>query len=212
MKKLGFIGLFLILGILGLLSCAEEDLELEQSPIFTTVIFINQDSIVSLNQHIAEINSKIAVIDSRIAAIDALSDRTPFLAEKDSLNQEKAKLVKQRDEFNATKTSINTGLLNLTILQAEGGKEPIFNSPIDSAKSFEFPLDYNKTRSRFYATIKNKIDTIDFEYDLDTLFTEFKVSVKTSNLSVPFHSFDSVKVECLNTQCISNEAKVTFYF
>ena len=212
MKKLGHIGLFLISGILGILSCAEDELELEQSPILTTVKFINQDSIVKLNQQIAVLNSTINAIDARISAIDALADRTPFLAEKDSLNLEKANLIKQRDEYNATKTLINTGSINLTILQAEGGKEPIFNSPIDSATNFIFPLDYNKTRSRFYATIKNKIDTIDFEYSLDTLYTEFKVSVNTSNLSVPFHSFDSVKVECLNSQCISNEATVTFYF
>jgi hypothetical protein len=212
MGKAGYIIIFITITFFGLLSCSEEDIQIEDLEPFINVKFLNNRSLATLNVSLANINSQISVITTRITEIDALVDKTPFLTEKDSLNAEKVKLTAEKTAVNKLIDNINKGLVHFTELQAAGGTNPIPSK--DTIGVHQFPLNSNATKSRFFITIDGIIDTIEFEYKLDTIFVENAIKIRAFMPTVIFNSFDSVSdISCKNsTTCISNDASLTIYF
>jgi hypothetical protein len=209
-KKIGYILISTIIISLSIISCSEEEVAIEGLEPFVTVKFINIDSANKLTILISQIDASLKIINARIKEIDALEDRTPFLAEKDSLNLVKTEITNEKASLNSIKSDINNGLINLAILEGEGGETIIEG---DSLKEHIFPLNANISAIRYFTTINNDIDTIDFNYNLKTLEIENQVRVEASALEVAFHSFDSVKLVCKDTStCISNDATLIIYF
>jgi hypothetical protein len=210
MNKIGYILITTLLVSLSILSCSEEEVVIERLEPFVTVKFINVDSVNKLKILVSEIDASLKIINARITAIDALEDRTPFIDEKDSLNLVKTEITNEKAELNSIKSSINSGLLNLSVLEGEGG-EIIYED--DSLKEHTFPLNSNIGAIRYFTTISNNVDTIDFNYNLKTIFIENQVRIEASSLEVVFHSFDSIKLVCKDTStCISNDATLIIYF
>ncbi|HNP18475.1 MAG TPA: hypothetical protein PKL31_08590 [Fulvivirga sp.] len=219
MRKAGYIGIFIFLTVMGVISCVDDNIQPEEAEPYISVKFINNRSLDTLNVLLAAIKADIAVITKRITAIDAMTDKTPFLAEKDSLNKVKASLTTEQTEVNNKINKLKKGYVKLTTLQSLGGSSPI--TKLDSTGTNEFPLNSNATKSRFFTTIRlsddnleSRLDTIEFEYTLDTLFVENTIRISAQWPKVTYYSFDSVSnISCKDSiTCTSNDASLTIYY
>ncbi|MEQ8926974.1 MAG: hypothetical protein RLO81_14230 [Fulvivirga sp.] len=196
--------------MLCLFSCSEEEIQADGIEPFVTVKFINQDSIVALNADISVINADIKDIDERIAEIDKADNRAELRDEKDSLNDVKSSLNKQKTRLSSIRSRINSGKIILASLSGTGGTGQILSA--DSANQHIFPLNSNTSNVRFFTVISGRLDTLDFTYNINNEFIENQLRAIASNLEVNYFSFDSVKLECRDSTCISNDAELTAYF
>ncbi|QSE97036.1 hypothetical protein [Fulvivirga lutea] len=210
MKWLCHILLLATMGFLAFVSCSEEEIQAEGIEPFVTVKFINQDSVKELDTAIAQINADIKVIDDRIAEIDAAENRSELRDEKDSLNDVKSSLNKQKTRLSSIRSRINSGKIILSSLSGTGGIDQILSA--DSATQHQFPINSNSTSVRFFTVINGRLDTLDFTYNLSNEFIENQLRAIASNLEVNYFTFDSVKLVCGDSTCISNEAELTAYF
>ncbi len=219
MRKAGYIGIFIFLTAMGIISCVDDNIQPEEVEPYISVKFINNRSLDTLTVSLADIKAKINTITKRITAIDAMTDKTPFLDEKDSLNKVKTSLTAEQTEVNNKISKLKNGYVKLTTLQSVGGISPI--SKLDSTGTNEFPLNSNATKSRFITTIRlsdtnleARLDTIEFEYTLDTIFVENAIRISAIWPKVTYYSFDSVSnILCKDSiTCTSNNASLTIYY
>lgn len=218
MKVFSHILFCLIILGLGLISCSDEELEQEEgvSP-FIKAVFINARGLLEVNTQIGEIDTTIASINERISEIDADENKGDLLEEKDSLNAVKTELNSDKASLNATATKIRNGEINLSTIAGFGSSKLITARSTDSIKIHTIPLNSNTETVRIFPSIylaenSSRLDTIDFMYDLTTIFAESQIRVSASNLEIPFYSYDSILLSCKDTTCLSNEAQLTLYF
>lgn len=204
MKNLGYIIFMLVLGVLGMISCGEEEIQEDGIEPFFQITFIDNDSLAILNASVSSFTSQISVIDSTIAVIDAAENKSERLEEKDRLNDEKDSLRTERTSFNRLITDVNNGLTDLNSVNAIPQEIPTRNR-------HTLPLNSNDTISRFFFILKETVqDTLFLSYDLNLEFRENQLRATATNLDTIFHSFDSIQFSC--TSCTSNEQILTVYF
>lgn len=217
MKICGYLLLFLIVAGLGAISCSDEEVQAEGIEPFIEVTFINASSLSKISIEIADIDAQITAINARITEIDAAENKAELLEEKDSLNAEKKVLNEERSELNSTASLITSGRVNLRELRGSLSAGVIENNPFDSTSVKRFPLNSGATNARFFTLLtvgdeSFRVDTIDFTYKVVTEYKENQVRAIASQLDTAFHSFDSLKLKCKDSTCISNEALLTIYF
>ena len=217
MKVFGHIILFASLLFLGVISCSEDEEQEEGISPFIEVTFINARELLAINTEIDNIDEMIETIDDRITQIDTAENKGDLLDEKDSLNDVKSDLNAQKSALNTTASKISNGEINLAQIVGEGSSEVIVARSTDSTEVHTFPLNGNSPMVRFFPSITlgenlSRQDTLDFEYELTTIFSENQISLVASDLNIPFHSYDSVLLTCRDSTCISNEAQLTVYF
>lgn len=201
-----------------------------------SLIFINQDSIQKIDDSLAIISfndsSLAANIDSLIFLKDSLASINDSIQNGGDLNNEKMTIEqwimdRQSDSLlfatknlgtdtiapllNKTKTSINTGLLQVDEIEILGTGFILTYDDIDSATVWSIPLSYNEEFNQYEITIAGVPRTIEFSYEnFQELDKERNVLVRAKDIQVvstTFNSFDNCE-----DNCVDGEATFTFYF
>lgn len=203
MKNKGYFLILFVLTASALLSCAEDDMQLEGIEPITSVKFVDNDSLVSLNATKSNKNATVTAINARITEIDAAENKGELLEEKDSLNAVRSELNEEIKTLNTLIANVNNGLAELSSINSI--------PPNVKAKPLHtLYLNSNDTISRYSIIIYNRLDTLDLNYDLEYQFVENQLKAIATGVRVNYHSYDSVVVSCKN--CLSHDAQLTVYF
>ncbi|MEQ9006882.1 MAG: hypothetical protein RLP12_03295, partial [Ekhidna sp.] len=156
-----------------------------------SLIFINQDSVNSLDDSLMVFAFNDSALAVHVNALDTLRSRlvevqngldtgnTSLQAEKDeilsliperqndstlyaTLNQDSDSLTAV---FNQTKSTINSGMLQVDQIEILGTQNILTYEDIDSATSWSIPLAYDGEFTQYEVTIAGIARTIEFSYD-----------------------------------------------
>ncbi|MEQ8477750.1 hypothetical protein [Fulvivirga sp.] len=203
MKNAGYLILSILLISFAVLSCAEEEEELEGIEAITSVKFIDNDSLASLNASKSSKSAMVKTIEARITAIDADPNKGALLDEKDSLNKVKSTLNEEIKTLNTLITNVNSGLAEVSSINSVPPN-------VKAKKLHTLYLNSNDTISKYSIIIYDRLDTLDLVYEQEFQYVENQLKVISSGVRVNHHSYDSVTVSCKN--CLSHDAQLTVYF
>ncbi len=202
-------------------------------------VFINQDSISHIDDSLAVFAFNDSVLTANIDSLDILRDSLhivndsitnggSLISEKEDLEQwiqsrqadslEFATRNKDADSlatiFNATKTTINSGLIQVDQVEILGTSFIETYEDIDSAVTWRIPLSFNQSFNQYQVTISNLTEIIELSYDTKQEINEERnVLIRAENIQVidkMYVEIDSVKSNCEN--CTDGETVFTFYF
>ncbi len=172
------------------------------------MIFINQDSITTLDSLLMVNGNQSDVIDSLLQEID-VSETDQI----DSLNELQSAIDSTSAVYASTKSTINSGLLLVKRIEILGS--PYDSIYTDSATTWKVPLAYDKSFTQYEVSIDDFSEIIEFDFDNIQRIDEFRnVLVRAENIRVIEKSYtriDSVKSNC-DENCTDDEAIFTFYF
>ena len=202
-----------------------------------SLIFINQDSVNSLDDSLMVFAFNDSALAVHVNALDTLRLRlvevqngldtgnTSLQAEKDeilsliperqndstlyaTLNQDSDSLTAV---FNQTKSTINSGMLQVDQIEILGTQNILTYEDIDSATSWSIPLAYDGEFTQYEVTIAGIARTIEFSYDnIQEVDEERNVLIRAENIQVVSSTFDSF--DNCEENCVDGEASFTFYF
>jgi len=204
-----------------------------------SLIFINQDSIKNLDDSLMVFAFNDSALAVHVDALDTLRNRldevqagldtgnTSLQAEKDEIlvliperqsdSSFYATLNKDADSlttvFNQTKSTINSGLLQLDRIEILGtGTEFVYE---DSAEVWSIPLSYDAAFNQYEVTIEGISDIIELSYEnFQELDEERNVLIRAKNIQVVSftkNKIDSILTNC-EENCIDDKAAFTIYF
>lgn len=199
-----------------------------------TFIFINQDSISSIDSKLAEINqidsSLTANVDSLTVLRDSLTIVNDSIANGGSLTTEKLNLeqwISDRqadstifavqgegndsisDVLSTTKTTINSGLILVDQIDIPGSNSILTYE--DSSTTWSIPLAFDGSFTEYEVTIAGVTETIELAYDnVQEVDEQRNVLIRAENIRVVNEPYDSL-INC-EENCIDGEATFTFYF
>lgn len=197
-------------------------------------IFINQDSISSIDLKLAEIHqidsSLTANVDSLTVLRDSLTIVNDSIANGGSLTTEKMNLEqwisdRQADStifavqgegndsissvLSTTKTTINSGLILVDQIDILGANSILTYE--DSATSWSIPLAFDGSFTEYEVTIAGVTETIELAYDnVQEVDEQRNVLIRAENIRVVNEPYDSL-INC-EENCIDGAATFTFYF
>lgn len=152
---------------------------------------------------------ELATIVAEIESYDDASDEISILS--DSLSSINSTLDDILDV-------INSGMLQIQdAIVVDNGSHVDFDDD-DSLKKFPFPLLLPDNEGESYETnyqivITGDTFTIGFSYlTMETIDAERTVKLQAYNIDTLYHTFDSLKIKCTTTECISDETTITVYF
>ncbi len=214
MKKITDILLLLCFTFFVLISCEDQELEIDNLSPSVSAKFINADSLQKLNALIANIDQQVALIEDSTAALDTLisnGDETDYSANFESLDNQEDSLKSVKSTYNSIKTTINSGLLLIDQITGNGADVLTFDG--DSLTGYNLPLDVRSDFSELFIEIQGIEHSVNFSYTRDTLLSEGSIIVEANNLNITNATgFDSVYFFCDTINCNSNEASATFFF
>lgn len=203
MKNTGYLIISIFLFALALISCAEEEEELEGIEAITAVKFIDTEKLATLNETKNSKSAEVKVIEARIAEIDADPNKGALLDEKDSLNKVKSTLNEEIKALNTSISNVNNGLTEVSSINSIPPRVKI-------KALHTLYLNSNDTLSRYLIIINNRLDTLDLVYDQEFQYVENQLKVIARGVRVNSYSYDTVTVSCKN--CLSHDAQLTVYF
>ena len=198
------------------------------------MIFINQDSIHSIDLTINFLESQDSIFSLVKADLDGLRDSLQQIQDslnigRDEYEDEKASLLdlieqEQQDSLfyenqeigentailNTARSTINSGLILVNrISLPETGSTTTFS---DSAIAWNFPLSFREEFSVYDVLIHDENFTIELDYETFTEVDEERnIRVRAQNIRViDTMGFDSLNI--CEENCIDGEASFTFYF
>lgn len=204
-----------------------------------SLVFINQDSIENIDDSLAVFAFNDSALTVHVNALDTLRDRleevqigldtgnTSLQEEKDeilSLIPERqtdsafyATLNQDADSlaaiFNQTKSTINSGLLQLDQIEILG-TGTVFTYE-DSTTAWSIPLSYNAEFNQYEIAIAGVSDILELDYEtFQELDEKRNVLIRAKNIEVisfTRNAIDSVRTNCDET-CQDDEASFTIYF
>ncbi len=199
------------------------------------MIFINQDSIVAIDDSLSVIafndSSLLANIDSLTLLNDSLtiildSISNGGILETEKLSLESLILLRQADSalfatlnkdadsistiLIATKSTINEGFLLIEQIEIVESNGLITYS--DSANSWDLPLLFDGNQTSYDLTISESVFSISLSYETFTEVSEEReITIRASDISIlNTIGFDSL-INC-ETNCVDGNASFTFYF
>lgn len=197
-------------------------------------VFINQDSISTIDDSLAVITRNDSSLTANIDSLDILRDSLKIvndsIANGGSLSGEKMNLdqwivLRQADStffaiknedgdsiatvLNTTKTSINSGLLLVDQIEILGTSSILTYE--DSAATWSIPLSFDGTFTQYEVTIAGITETVELAYDNFQEVDESRnVLIRAENIRVINEPYDSL-INC-EANCVDGEATFTFYF
>ncbi|MDE0472746.1 MAG: hypothetical protein OXH57_12480 [Ekhidna sp.] len=232
MKQFIFISILLLL-VISCDPCPDCGDPLASEPT-VEMIFINQDSIHSIDLRINFLESQDSIFSVVKADLDDLRDSLRKVQDslnigRDEYEDEKASLldlIKQEQQdslfyenqeigettaiLNAARSTINSGLILVNrISLPETGSTITFS---DSATVWDFPLSFREEFSVYDVLIRDENFTIELDYETFTEVDEERnIRIRAQNIRViDTMGFDSLNI--CEENCIDGEASFTFYF
>jgi len=187
-----------------------DSLEISDSLVayFSDSILILEDSVEALDLLIADGATDLVSIQTGFNS--TIND---FGIQVDLLNADIEIIDSIDNEYESTISLIENGNVQLQkVSLVENGSEAVFE---DSASFFNLPLliENGQTQTTFNIIIDEKAYEIGFDYQILESVSESRiVKVSAGNIDTIFHTFDSLFIECISSDCISNETTVTAYF
>ena len=203
-------------------------------------VFINQDSIASIDDSLAVFVFNDSVLTANIDSLTVLRDSLLIIddsiANGGNLGTEKANLEqwiidRQTDSlefatrnkdadsltsvFNETKTTINSGLIQVDQVEILGTSFVETYTDIDSATTWSIPLSFDGSFNQYEVMIADLTEVIELNYEVvQEIDEERNVLIRAQNIQVldkVYIEIDSVKSNC-EENCIDGETVFTFYF
>jgi hypothetical protein len=201
-----------IVFLLALAGCVEDEPVVTSTEALVRSRFIPIDSINRLTIDLERNSMERSAINDDLDRIDSLEDAgdpTDYTEVKLALNETLDSLNDSRTSLNSTISQLSQGTIRLDFLAAAGSEEVLI---FDKAREFYgLPLNSRATQSTFEIGYGSYGGRVTFQYLIDTLFNENRISFSGLNLNIVDLEFDSVKYTC-DTVCTTNEATFTFYF
>ena len=203
-----------------------------------SLIFINQDSIVHIDDSLAVFAFNDSIVSASTDSIEVLRDSLTLvidsIANGGSLASEQADLeqkilVMQADSsfyatlnvdadsltavFTTTKSTISSGLIKLDSIEVLGTSS-VFTYE-DSAAVWSIPLSFDASFNQYEVTVAGTSDILEFSYEnFQEVDQERRVLIRAKNIrltSFTQNQIDSVLTSCGET-CNDDEATFTVYF
>ena len=199
------------------------------------MVFINQDSLNSIDDSLARIVFNDSALTVHVNTLNMLRNRlgevqigldtgnTSLETEKNEIllliddNQADSLLFATKNLgseialpiLNTTKSTITSGLLLVSnIYIPEAGTALSFS---DSAMSWHLPLSFGGTFFKYQLMIDKEIFTIELDYENFTEVDEKgNALIKAKDIQIINHSFDDLEI--CEENCVYDEASFIFYF
>ncbi len=194
--------------------CTEDDgLSPLNDEAFVNARFFNMDSLVKVNQGIAELDSVILLYnDSITVARDSVEngneDYEPVLAD---LRATRDQLRVNKTEFEGVRTQLQNGVLKIRqITGLDTEKSLVFG---DSTNRYRLPLNASQNFSTFFIQKEERTDTLTLFYEMEFDINE-RVIRRLAFLDIQNfqHTYDSIITSCIDPECISNGATIRLYY
>ncbi|NQZ75655.1 MAG: hypothetical protein HRT61_06020 [Ekhidna sp.] len=199
-------------------------------------VFINQDSIQQIDDSLAvfafndssltsNIDSLIRLRDSLQIVNDSIENGGILIVERQNLEQwivnRKmdsmffAELNEDADSlstlFNGVKSTISSGLLEVSQIEVLGTSFIETYEDIDSATSWKVPLSYQGLFGEYEVRISDRTDRIIIEYEnFQEVDEERTLLIRAQDIRVTESTYDSL-INC-EVNCLDGETIFTFYF
>lgn len=197
-------------------------------------IFINQDSISTIDDSLAVIIAIDSSFNANVDSLDKLRDSLDkvdiAILNGEDLSLEKmdleqwiidrqgdsaffAALNKDGDSissvFNSVKATINSGRILVDQIDIIGANSSLIYE--DSAEVWSIPLAFDGSFTEYEVTIAGTTETIELSYDIfQEVDDQRNVLIRAENIRVMNEPYDSL-INC-EENCIDGEATFTFYF
>lgn len=197
------------------------------------IIFINADSLASIDSALVEFNRIDSALTANIDSLTVLRDSLQIVVDSianggnlasEEMNLESLISERQLDStiyadqnvgldtlatvLNTTRGTINSGLMLIESITLPETTATL--NYTDSATSWRVPLSYQKAFSVYELLIDGSTYIIELDYENFTEVDEQRnVLIRAQDIQVINHSFDSLNT-CEN--CVDGEATITFYF
>ena len=203
-------------------------------------VFINQDSIKQLNDSLDVFAFNDSILNLTINSLNELRNRldsvNTAIINGSLLFQEKQDLeewidLRQADSlfyallnedadslttvFNATKATINSGLIQVNQIEIIGENFVDTFEEVDRATSWKVPLSFRDDFNQYEVSFDAFSEIIELSYDVkEELDEDRNILIRAENIQVVERTYariDSVKSNC-EENCIDGNAVFTFYF
>ncbi len=236
------ITLLFLISIWVLFSCREcDDCEVFIGEPKVTMVFINQDSLTSIQ---SDLNHNQTLIDSLSESIVELELSQSILADSiistqnavdqgelglestlESLRSDFAvdslslisfdDTIQQLDSLNAVlqsvSSTINSGLLLVSEIRNTVSGYSI--SREDSLTVYTVPLDFNNATTSLEFVIHDEVYELNMAHENELSVDErTRVNVSMTEIEVISHTFQSISLQCNTNSCASNETVIICYF
>lgn len=205
-----------------------------------TLVFINQDSLNSLNDSLAVFAFNDSALSANIDSLGILRDSLQIINDSienggnlDSQKMDVEEWISERQSdstlfatknqdadslttvFNSTKSTINSGLMQVNQIEIVGTTFIETYEDVDSATSWSIPLSYDKSFTEYEVSIANFTDIIELDYDIfQEVDNERNVLLRAENIRVverDYQEINSIETNC-EENCIDGETVFTIYF
>lgn len=171
---------------------------------YVNLKFYNIDSLLKVNAELDILADSLEVVDTLIKKGDT------------TLTETRDMLAGMQTLYKMAQSKINAGMIKINEVSSldDDNRSIVFRDSAknDSLTLFRFPLSMNKDESAFSIDIQGNKNQISFAYTRTIDKAGDQILVHALNLEVIDYSYDSVKVNCGNSSCLSNETHVNIYF
>jgi hypothetical protein len=132
-----------------------------------------------------------------------------------SLDSIRIELENEIDIYTQVEKDIKNGKISIEEVYGPNGEGPIlFQDSLtnDSLTVFPFPLDMNYDSCSYIIRIHDREDRVGIRYVRELDYASERIIVRIYELELHESSYDSAKVICDKSRCISNETNIYFYF
>jgi hypothetical protein len=189
---------------LGILSCQDcRDCGPSTAEPFVYFQFFNIDSLNKVEDTLAILEDSLEIV---MAGIDTGNT---------DLDTIRVELEYSIDVYEQVQTDIENGKIKIDQVVGPNGEGPIYFTDSltnDSLTTFRFPLDMNYDTCSFVVDINGNEDFVGVQYIREIDYTNYQILVRIYETEVTEYTYDSVKVNCDKTDCISNETTIKVYF
>ena len=197
--------LFVLLTVpLGILSCQDcRDCGPSTAEPFVNFQFFNIDSLIKVEDTLDVLEDSLEIV---MAGIDTGNT---------DLNTIRVELENSIDVYEQVKNDIENGKIKIDEVMGPNGEGPIYfrdSLTNDSLTTFRFPLDMNYDTCSFIVNINGNEDLVGIQYLREIDYASYQIVVRIYETELVEYTYDSAKVECDKTDCISNETTIKVYF
>jgi hypothetical protein len=189
---------------LGILSCQDcRDCGPSTAEPYVNFQFYNIDSLNKVEDTLVVLEDSLEKV---MAGIDTGNN---------DLNEIRVELENSIDVYEQVKNDIEDGKIKIDEVMGPNGEGPIYFTDSltnDSLTIFRFPLDMNYDSCSYIININGNEDLVGVQYLRDLDYINYQILVRIYEADVTEITYDSAKVICDKTDCISNETTIKVYF
>ncbi len=170
---------------------------------YVNLMFFNMDSLVKVENTLENLEDSLQTVNNRIQEGD-----TTLFDTRDNLQE----LISLYEE---SRENINLGKMKIDRVYGVNGQGPLYfrdSTTRDTLTNFQFPLAMDRDQSAFEIHFQDQVNEIGFKYTRQVDQIGKDIVIRVLNIQLLESTFDSVKINCKKSSCLSNETVVDVYF